>query len=115
MLRVPLLVALAATVLLALPAASHARSCSVSGKERKLGATYVTSVSATGISCSGAFDVVKAFHRCRRSRGGADGRCPRFNGYRCSERRTSSPTQFDSRATCRKGGRRVVQRYTQNT
>ena len=113
--RVPLLAALVAALLLALPAAAHARSCNISGKERRLGATYVTSVSATGISCSGALDVVRAYHRCRRARGGADGRCPRFNRYRCRESRTSSPTQYDSRATCRKGGRRVVQRYTQNT
>ena len=113
--RVVLLAALGAVLLLALPATAPARGCSVKGKERKLGATYVTAVSASGISCSGAFDVVKAFHRCRRARGGADGRCPRFNGYRCSESRTSSPTQYDSRATCRKGSRRVVQQYTQNT
>ena len=89
--------------------------CSVKGKERKLGATYVTKVTASGISCGGALDVVKAYHRCRRARGGADGRCPRVSGYRCSEKRTSSPTQYDSRATCRKGSRRVVQQYTQNT
>jgi hypothetical protein len=113
--RVVPIAALVAVLLLTLPAAASARGCSVRGKERKLGATYVTAVSATGISCSGALDVVRGYHRCRRARGGADGRCPRFSGYRCRERRTSSPTQYDSRATCRKGGRRVVQRYTQNT
>ena len=113
--RVLLLFALVALVALALPAASQARSCSVSGKERDLGATYVTSVKARGISCSGALEVVKAYHGCRRERGGADGRCKRFNGWRCRERRNASPTQYDSRATCRKNGRRVVQRYTQNT
>jgi hypothetical protein len=115
MARVALLAVLVAALLLALPAAASARTCSVKGKERRLGATYVTAVSATGISCAGALDVVRGYHRCRRRRGGADGRCPRFSGYRCSERRTSSPSQYDSRATCRKGGRRVVQRYTQNT
>ena len=92
-----------------------ARTCSVSGKERRLGATYVTSVRAYGLSCRSALSLVRDFHRCRRSRGGADGRCPRVNGYRCAEDRTSSPTQYDSRATCRRSGRRVVQRYTQNT
>ena len=115
MARLPLLAALVAALLLALPAAAQARGCSVSGKERRLGATYVTSVSATGISCSGALDVVKALQRCLRERGVADGHCSRVSGYRCSERRTSSPTQYDSRASCLKGGRRVVQRYTQNT
>ena len=102
-------------VALAAPASASAKSCSVAGKERKLGATYVTKVTAKRIRCGGALDVVKAFHRCRRERGGADGRCPRVSGYRCSESRTSSPTQYDSRATCRKGSRRVVQQYTQNT
>ena len=110
-----LLLAVALCALLVLPSSAAAATCSVKGKERKLGATYVTKVTATKISCGGALDVVKAFHRCRRSRGGADGRCPRVSGYRCSESRTSSPTQYDSRATCRKGSRRVVQQYTQNT
>jgi hypothetical protein len=109
-----LLPATALIFLLLVPTASAA-NCSVRGKERELGATYVTSVRATGLSCRSALGVVRDYHRCRRRRGGADGRCPRVNGYRCRERRTSSPTQYDSRATCRKGGRRVVQRYTQNT
>jgi hypothetical protein len=97
------------------PVASAAATCNISGKERKLGATYVTALSTKGMSCRRAERLVKAYHRCRRSRGGADGRCPRVDGYRCSESRTSAPTQYDSRATCRKGSRRIVQRYTQNT
>ncbi|HEX8207787.1 MAG TPA: hypothetical protein VF587_17105 [Solirubrobacteraceae bacterium] len=94
---------------------ASAAGCSVGGKERKLGATYVTKVTARGLSCRSALSLVKDYHACRRRRGGADGRCPRVNGYRCRESRTSSPTQYDSKATCRKGGRRVVQQYTQNT
>ena len=109
------LVALVALLLLALPATSHARKCGIRGEQQDLGATYVTSVKARKISCAGALDVVRGFHACRRDRGGADGRCKRFNGWRCREDRTSSPTQYDSRAKCRKKGRRVVQRYTQNT
>jgi hypothetical protein len=97
------------------PVASAAATCNIKGKERRLGATYVTSVRAYGLSCRSALSLVRDYHRCRRNRGGADGRCPRVNGYRCSESRTSSPTQYDSRATCRRGSKRVVQRYTQNT
>ena len=97
------------------PTATAAGACSVKGKERRRGATYGTSVRASGLSCRSALSLVKDYHACRRRRGGADGRCPRVNGYRCSERRTTSPTQYDSRATCRKGSRRVVQQYTQNT
>ena len=97
------------------PVASAARTCSVAGKERRLGATYVTSVRAFGLSCRSALSLVRDYHACRRRRGGADGRCPRVNGYRCTETRFSSPTQYDARATCRRGDRRVTQRYTQNT
>ncbi len=111
---VVVLVAAPAAAAAADPAATAARTCSVKGKERRLGATYVTSVRASGLSCRSALSLVKDYHACRRRRGGADGRCPRVNGYRCSESRTSSPTQYDSRATCRRGGRRVSHVYTQN-
>ena len=108
-------VALAALTLLFAAAPTPAATCSVSGKERELGATYVTSVKASGTSCRRALRLVKAYHRCRRENGGADGRCRRVKGYRCTERRTTSPTQYDSKATCKDGDRRVVQQYTQNT
>lgn len=100
---------------LAVPASAEARSCSVAGKERKLGATYVTSLSATGVSCRTAESVVKSFHRCRRANGGADGRCPRVRGYRCSDKRREAPTQFDSTTRCRNGSRRITFTYTQFT
>ncbi|HEX2084763.1 MAG TPA: hypothetical protein VHF89_03700 [Solirubrobacteraceae bacterium] len=116
MLRLASVAALAiAALLLAMPGTAAAATCSVKGKERRLGATYVTSVRAAGLSCRSALSLVRDYHACRRRRGGADGRCPRVGGYRCRERRTTSPTQYDSRATCRRGRRRVVQQYTQNT
>lgn len=115
MLRPAIALAAVAALTLLLAAPSSAATCSVSGKERKLGATYVTSVKARGTSCSKALSLVKAYHHCRHENGGADGRCKRIRGYRCSERRTTSPTQYDSRATCKSGDRRVVQQYTQNT
>jgi len=96
-------------------AAAALKRCDISGRERRLGATYVTSLSASGVSCSYAERLVRAFHRCRRRNGGADGRCRRVLRFRCSERRTSSPVQYDSRTSCRRGGDRVVFRYTQNT
>jgi hypothetical protein len=115
MVRLVTVLGAAALALALLAGPSSAASCSVAGKERRLGATYVTSVRATGVGCSRALSLVRDYHACRRRRGGADGRCPRVRGYRCTERRVSSPAQYDSRATCRRGGRRVVQRYTQNT
>lgn len=117
-----LVVALCAAALTAGPAAAapdpvaHASAkCNISGKQRDLGATYVTSVTATGVGCSSALKVVKAFHKCRKANGAA-GRCvKRVSGYACSEKRESIPTQFDARATCKKGKRTIVQQYTQNT
>jgi hypothetical protein len=104
-------------VLLACAPSASAASCSVRGKERKLGATYVMSLSVSGVSCARGERVVKAFHRCRRADGGADGRCGRrVLGYRCSERRSDEiPTQYSGRVTCKAGSKRVVHRYTQYT
>ena len=107
---------LAAPSIAADPVATAAAKCSVKGKERSLGTTYVSSVRVSGVGCRRALRLVKAYHRCRHERGGADGRCPRVDGWRCRERHLlTSATQYDSRATCRKGSRRIVQRYTQNT
>ena len=110
-----------ATALLAVPAAvqaspvAHAAAaCGISGKERKLGATYVTSLTTRHVSCSKAISFVKAFHKCRRKHGPA-GKCSRLQGYTCTEKRESIATQYDSRATCSSGSRNIVQVYTQNT
>jgi hypothetical protein len=106
--------ALALAALCLATEAHAATTCNISGKERKLGATYVTSLSASGVGCARAETVVKAYHRCRH-RHGAAGRCPRVLGYKCSEKREAIATQYDSHATCTHGSRRVVQVYTQNT
>jgi hypothetical protein len=101
----------------ALPAAaqgSASHTCNIHGKERKLGTTYVTSLKATGVSCGRAVRFVKSFHKCRHRHGKA-GRCAHLSGYKCSEHRESIPTQYDSRATCTRGHRKIVQIYTQNT
>jgi hypothetical protein len=96
------------------PAGHAAAKCSISGKERKLGTTYVTSLTATGVSCSKAETFVKAFHKCRHRKGAA-GRCASVSGYKCREKREAISTQYDSRATCASGSRKITQIYTQNT
>ena len=105
--------------LLAVPSAAPALArCDVSGKERRFGPTYVTSLSTARVSCRTAEGVVRSFHRCRRAaRTGPRGRCRRtVSRYRCSERvLRSAPTQFDSRVTCRRGARRITHEYTQFT
>lgn len=98
-------------------AKAAAKRCSVSGKQRRLGASYVTRISVTRTSCASAERVVRAFHSCRRRNGGADGRCGRrVRRYRCKERRgPSSKTQYDATVTCRRGAARVSHAYTQFT
>jgi len=94
--------------------AHSASACNISGKGRKLGTTYVTSVTVKGVTCSTALSFVKAYHSCRHKHGVAV-YCARLRGYRCSEKRESIATQYDSGATCTNGSRRIVQTYTQNT
>jgi hypothetical protein len=96
-------------------AAQSLRRCDISGKERRLGATYVTSLLVRGVGCRSAERVVRSYHRCRRRSGGR--RCTRVvRRYRCRQRQLrSAPTQFDARVTCRRGSRRIRFDFTQFT
>lgn len=113
----------AVAVALAVPAtaaadttATSSRTCNISGKERRLGATYVTALSAVGTSCANAERVVKAFHACRHRRGKAGYCRTTVRGYRCRESRFNRiSTQYDSRVRCTYGSRRVNHTYTQFT
>jgi hypothetical protein len=116
----PCLVA-AVALLVAAPAGSAASSlktCSIEGKERRLGTTYVTTLRVRGVSCATGERVVRAFQRCRRAKG-VRGRCARrVLRYRCTETRPSDetiPTQFTGHVTCRRGTERVTHVYQQNT
>ena len=93
------------------PVAEAAKACDP-GNSRGYGTTYVTRISVSGgPSCSGAKKLIKTFHGCRP---GKRGRCPRVAGYRCSENRFNSSSQsYDSKVSCRKGGRTVKHTYTQ--
>lgn len=113
--------ALMATMSLALlafaaPSSASAKRCLGSQGSRSLGPTYVLQVTVTHTSCDTGKAVVRAYDRCRRRHGGARGRCPsRVLRYRCSETRRSIPTQFDAKATCARGDRRVRFTYSQFT
>ena len=100
---------------LALPAASQARTCSLSSTEqRNLGATYVLQLTVKNYTCSNGKRLVKAYHACRRRNGGRDGYCRSVNRFRCKESRfNKSRTQYDSRVTCTRGTRVVKHVYTQ--
>jgi len=97
------------------PHAQAAKRCGISGQQRSFGPTYVLSLSARNVSCRRAKRVVRAYHECRFRNGGRRGRCRRVSGYRCSESRRGIRSQFDARATCRRGGKSVKHAYTQNT
>jgi hypothetical protein len=90
--------------------------CSISGDERDLGPTYVTSLRVKRVSCRTGRRVVRAYYRCRIRAGGRRARCrSRVLRFRCSERRESISTQFDARVRCSRGASRVWHNYTQFT
>ncbi len=96
--------------LLAVAPAASAKGCRV-GDQRSYGTTYVLSISVSGTTCRAARRVIRAFHACRP---GKAGRCSGVLGYRCTESRfNKSSLSYDSRVTCRKGGKRVKHTYTQ--
>lgn len=96
----------------AAPATAAAGSCSPPSYP---GSGYFTSLKVSHVSCKTGRTVTLAHYRCR-TENGRKGRCKRrVHGYRCSERRTVIPTEIDSRVTCKKGSRRVVYTYQQNT
>jgi hypothetical protein len=97
-------------------APAQARGCSLAGKERSLGPTYTTSLRVSGVSCKTGYAVVRAFDDCRKHHGKA-GHCRhRVRHFKCSEHRFDKiSTQYDSRVTCRRGGKRVKFTYTQFT
>ena len=97
------------------PQARAAKSCGISGQQRDLGPTYVLSLSAKNVSCRKAKRLVRAYYNCRLDNGGKRGKCGGVSGYSCSETRSGIKSQFDAKATCRKGGKRVTHTYTQNT
>lgn len=120
-----LAVAVTACALLAVPAGAQAaggpeavasKSCSLAGKTRSLGPTYTTALSVRRVSCRKGRALVKAYYSCRVENGGRKGRCGGVSGYSCSERRYDAiPTQFSATATCKKGRKKVVHKYTQFT
>jgi hypothetical protein len=94
------------------PAAAAAKGCSV-GDSRSYGTTYVLKISVSGTSCRSGRKLIRAFHACRP---GDAGKCPSVKGYSCSEHRFNKvKTSYDSRVTCRKGGKVVKHTYTQFT
>jgi hypothetical protein len=98
--------------------ATASRACSVAGEQRDFPpASYVTSLRVRNTTCAKGKKVTRAYHRCRRAHGGANGRCPnRVLRFRCREgdREGVPGVQYNARVVCRRGARRIVSTYTQN-
>jgi hypothetical protein len=98
-------------------AGANLSSCNIDGKQRNLGASYVTSIEVAGVSCGQAEKVVTAYHQCRQQNGGAGGTCDTaVMGFTCTEgpRQSVPGVQFNATADCRKGDAEIKSSYTQN-
>ena len=97
--------------------AANLSSCDINGKQQNLGASYVTSIDVSGVSCGQAEKVVTGYHRCRQSNGGAGGTCDTaVMGFTCTEgaRQSVPGVQFNATADCHKGDAEIKSSYTQN-
>jgi hypothetical protein len=105
----------ACAVPLAGAAPAAAATCGTKYTKGYPGQGYFTSLKVTAISCSGGRSVMLGHHRCRTKKG-IKGRCARFNGWKCSEVRPQAiATEYNARVTCKKGSRKVVYTYQQDT
>lgn len=78
------------------------------------GSGYFTSLTVKLTTCAAGRTLAVAYYRCR-TRHGRKGRCTTsVLKYRCTEKRTSIPTQIDARVTCRRGSATVTHTYQQN-
>jgi hypothetical protein len=95
------------------PTAHAARSCTTPDYP---GSGYFYSITVRNVGCRKGRKVTLAHYRCR-TESGRKGRCHhRVLRYRCRERRYAViPTQYSAKVTCRRGDRRVIYRYQQNT
>jgi hypothetical protein len=94
------------------PTATAAKRCET---VKYPGSGYFTSLRVTGVSCGKGRKVMRGHYDCR-IEDGRKGRCHRrVQRFRCSEDRRSIPTEFLSRVTCKRGAKRVVYTYQQNT
>lgn len=119
--------ALAATLVVSLSAVGSAtatetpspkRVCDISGKQRRLGASYVTSLKVFGVSCRKGKVVTKEYHQCRKAHGGAGSKAScTIRNFHCKTTvlQEVKGVQFNGKMVCKKGDiKRIVSRYTQN-
>lgn len=95
--------------------AASAASCSFS--QSKPGGGYFLSLKVTNLSCSKGKTVAKHHNTCRlKAKSNKKGYCGRVDGYKCTEKRGAAiPTEYSSIVTCKKGSKKVVYGYQQDT
>ena len=108
---------LATSASAAAPTAAASKTCKLTiTQQRNAGATYLVSLSATGVSCARGLKVETAFQSCRRTTAGHRTCKKRILGYSCKQTVIDSvKTQYDAKVTCTSGSRVVKFTYTQNT
>jgi hypothetical protein len=92
-------------------------SCNINGKQRDLGASYVTSIQVSKATCPQAEEVIAMYHHCRLQNGGAGGTCDSpLRGFQCTEgaRQSVPNVQFNATVDCHKGDLEIKSTYTQN-
>jgi hypothetical protein len=86
-------------------------------EQRHLGASYVTSLKVSHVSCKRGKEVTKDFNDCRTAGGKPQGKCNHdVDGFSCDEHRFDAVphVQYNSRVTCTRGAKVVKSTYTQN-
>jgi hypothetical protein len=99
-------------------ATASSTHCSLTTHEqRHLGASYVTSLKVSHVSCKRGKEVTKDFNECRTAGGKPQGKCKHdVDGYSCDEHRFDAVphVQYNSRVTCTDGNKEIKSTYTQN-
>jgi hypothetical protein len=78
---------------------------------------FSSSIKLTKVSCAYGRKFVVSYWRCRTKSGkNPAGRCTtKVQGFKCTEKRNTIPTEIDATVTCRRGGtQRIVHSYQQN-
>lgn len=115
--RVALLTLLTALTVALFAGGSPAQAASCSGMPHYPSSKggYFLSLRVTKLSCTAGKSLMRSHYHCRVTHG-IRGRCTRVRGYTCSERRGAAiPTEFNAEVTCKRGSRRFVYAYQQNT
>jgi hypothetical protein len=93
------------------PVASAAKTCT---PPKYPGSGYFTSLSVTKTTCATGSKVAKDYYKCRTAKG-PSGRCvKKVDGYSCTEKRNSIPTEINATVTCKRGSKVVKHSSQQN-